>query len=83
MPAKRLDCRAAVGSGWFRPMARTVPHGVPTGRVDALFRMPVGEGLPRFQPGRDGRRFLVLEPEGVQMDRPMVVVENWAARLGK
>ena len=57
--------------------------GVRTGRADALFRLPAGEGVYQFQPGRDGRRFLVLEPEGVQMDRPMVVVGNWAARSGK
>ena len=83
MPAKRFDPRAAVGSGWFRPMEGTVPHGVPTGRVDALFRLPVGEGFPLFQPGRDGRRFLVYEPEGGQLDKPTVVFENRSACLQK
>ena len=57
--------------------------GVRMGRADALFRLPVGWGVPVFQPGRDGRRFLVYEPEWGQMDKPMVVVQNWAARLGK
>ena len=57
--------------------------GVRMGRAEALFRLPVGWGIPLFQAGRDGRRFLVYEPEGGQMDRPMVVVENWAARLGR
>jgi hypothetical protein len=36
-----------------------------------------------FDAARDGQRFLVLEPErGSQPDPPMVVVQNWAARLG-
>jgi Tol biopolymer transport system component len=37
-----------------------------------------------FAPARDGKRFLVLEPEGgTQPNPPMVVVLNWTARLGK
>ena len=55
---------------WVRP-----------GRAEALFRLP-GQ-LNYFQPARDGRRFLVLEPEGEQQARPMVVVQKWAERLGK
>ena len=42
-----------------------------------------GDRLASFQPARDGRRFLVYEPEGAPQYRPMVVVENWAARLGR
>ena len=57
--------------------------GVRVGRTEALFRLPAGDGRAYFQPWRDGRRFLVYEPEGVPQYRPMVVVENWAARLGR
>jgi Tol biopolymer transport system component len=39
---------------------------------------------PRFQPSNDGRRFLVFEPSAAaQAEPPMVVVQNWAAGLGK
>jgi len=55
--------------------------GVWPGRAEALFRLP-GQGFT-FQPGRDGRRFLVWEPEGEQQERPMVVVQKWVERLGK
>ena len=55
--------------------------GVRPGRAEALFRLP-GQGFS-FQPGRDGRRFLVWEPEGEQQERPMVVVQKWVERLGK
>ena len=52
--------------------------GVQVGRSQPLFPLP-GQSL---QPARDGRRFLVLEPEGGQQpDRPMVVIQNWAAGL--
>ena len=52
--------------------------GVRVGRAEPVFRLQ-GFG---FQPARDGRRFLVLEPEGGQQpDRPMVVIQNWAAGL--
>jgi Tol biopolymer transport system component len=57
--------------------------GVRVLRTEALFRLPTSEERARYQPSRDGRRFLVYEPEGVSQDRPMVVVENWAARLGR
>ncbi len=57
--------------------------GVRPGRTEALFRLPTDDQFASFQPGRDGRRFLVYEPEGAPQDRPMVVVENWAARLGR
>ena len=54
--------------------------GVRPGRAEALFRLP---SEIAFQPARDGRRFLVFEPEGEQQERPMVVIENWAAGLAK
>jgi len=57
--------------------------GVRMGRTEALFRLAVGPDTSTFQPARDGRRFLVFEPGGTQHDRPMVVVQNWASRLGK
>ena len=64
-------------------MAATVElqaTGVNVGRAEPLFRLPD----PGFQPARDGRRFLVLKSEGGQQpDRPMVVIQNWAAALGK
>ena len=54
--------------------------GVRVGRAEPLFRLLA----PGVEPARDGRRFLVLEPEGGQQpDRPMVVIQNWAAGLGK
>ena len=56
--------------------------GVQVGRAEALFRLPAG-GFNVFQPARDGKRFLVQEPEGAQQELPMVVVQNWAARLPK
>ncbi|MBK5294942.1 MAG: protein kinase [Acidobacteriia bacterium] len=57
--------------------------GVRPGRAEALFRLPASDTFPAYQPSRDGRRFLVYEPEGRQQELPMVVVENWAGRLGK
>ena len=72
---------------WTKPegtlMAASVElqaTGVRVGRAEALFRV-TGE-FTFIQPAPDGRRFLVLEPE-VAQDLPMVVVQNWAARLGK
>ncbi len=59
-------------------------EGVKLGRPEPLFRLSLQEQpFEPFQPSRDGRRFLVQEPEGGQKDLPMVVVQNWAARLGK
>ena len=55
--------------------------GVRVGRAEALFRVP-GDYAP-FQPAHDGCRFLVQAPEAAPRDLPMVVVLNWAARLGK
>ena len=53
--------------------------GVKAGRAETLFRAPNFAVL-----SRDGKRFLVLNPEGGdQPSLPMVVVEHWAAGLGK
>lgn len=58
--------------------------GVRPGHPQPLFRLPVLDRFPQFPPSRDGQRFLVYEPlGGAQQDRPMVVIQNWAARLGK
>ena len=58
--------------------------GVRIEGMKPLFRLPASGAIPGFQPARDGRRFLVWEPEGGQQpDRPMVVVQNWAAGLAK
>jgi len=55
--------------------------GVKAGRPERLFRT----GTPgSVEPSRDGRRFLVLTPEGgEQVALPMVLVLNWAAGSGK
>ena len=53
--------------------------GVKVGRPELLFRAPNPAVL-----SRDGKRFLVLNPEGgEQPNLPMVVQLNWAAGLGK
>ena len=53
--------------------------GVKAGRPELLFRAP-----PSTASSLDGKRFLVLTPEGGdQSSLPMVVVEHWAAGLGK
>jgi len=54
--------------------------GVKAGRGEALIR----DGGIDAAPSRDGRQFLMLVPEGGGTAAlPMVVVENWAAGLGK
>jgi hypothetical protein len=63
------------------PSVKLQAARVRPGRTEALFRLPDED--TSFQPGRNGRRFLVYEPEGAPQYRPMVVVENWAARLGR
>ena len=55
--------------------------GVQVGRAEALFRTTSQAGY--FRKAKDGKRFLVAEPEGSEQELPMVVVENWAARLPK
>jgi len=56
---------------------------VRAGQAETLFRLPAGVERAWFQPGRNGRRFLVYEPESAPQGRPMVVVQNWAGRLGR
>ena len=54
--------------------------GVRAGRAETLFQVPPWG----FAPSRDGKRFLVLEPEGGPAPPlPLVIVQNWAARLAK
>ena len=86
-PAWRADGKELY---WLGPddtlMAASVElqaAGVRVLRTAALFRLPASDERAFYQPSRDGRRFLVYEPEGALQDRPMVVVENWAARLGR
>ncbi|MBL8295483.1 MAG: serine/threonine-protein kinase, partial [Bryobacterales bacterium] len=56
---------------------------VQPGKPEPLFPL-ANFGTTPFAPARDGQRFLVLEPDGgEQPDPPMVVVQNYAARLGK
>lgn len=60
------------------------PEGVRIGRPQALFRVPETDTFPYCQPSRDGQRFLVYEPEtGASQEVRMVLVQNWAGRLGK
>jgi hypothetical protein len=86
-PAWRADGKELYWVGLDRTlMAASVElqaAGVRVLRTEALFRLPASVERARYQPSRDGRRFLVHEQEGALQDRPMVVVENWAARLGK
>ena len=54
--------------------------GVKAGRPEPLFRAPTANN----QLSRDGKRFLVMNPEGGEPPNlPMVVVEHWATGLGK
>ena len=54
---------------------------VQVGRLQPLFRMTGGGNY--FRPSLDGKRFLIAEPEVSEQELPMVVVQNWAARLPK
>ena len=85
-PAWRADGKELY---WVGPdytlMAASVelqPARVRVLRTEGLFRLPARAEYAYYQPSRDGRRFQVYEPEGAQQDR-MVVVQNWAARLGR
>ena len=54
--------------------------GVQIGRAETLFQFPGRT----YAPSRDGKRFLVLEREGAAPPPlPLVIVQNWAARLAK
>ena len=53
--------------------------GVQVGRAEVLFR---GTGLfGYFRSANDGKRFLIAEQDGGAQELPMVVIENYAARL--
>ena len=86
-PAWRADGKELYWVGLDRTlMAASVelqPARVRVLRTEALFRLPTEDLFSFFQPSRDGRRFLVYEPEGAPQFRPMVVQLNWAARLGR
>jgi hypothetical protein len=58
--------------------------GLETGKPVPLFRMPQPPRfISWFQPDRDGKRFLVVEPVGgPERELPMVVVHNWPALAG-
>ena len=53
--------------------------GVQIGRAEPLFQF----SGRTYASSRDGKRFLVLEPEGGPPPHPLVIVQNWAARLAK
>jgi eukaryotic-like serine/threonine-protein kinase len=56
--------------------------GMERGNNEALFGVPDLRN-PWFQPSSDGKRFLLMEPEGgTERDLPMVVIQNWPAKLG-
>jgi len=55
--------------------------GVTVGKPEALFRLP--DAGTHLQSSRDGKQFLVVNPVAGAKDFPMVVVQNWAARLGR
>ena len=86
-PAWRADGKELYWVGLDRTLMEASvelqPARVRVLRTEALFRLPTEDPFTSFQPGRDGRRFLVYEPEGAPQGRPLVVVENWAARLGR
>ncbi|MBM3727075.1 MAG: hypothetical protein FJW40_16835 [Acidobacteria bacterium] len=88
IPAWRADGKELYWSGLdgtvMAARIELAAGGVSPGRPQPLFRLPVFDGVPHFQTSRDGQRFLVYEPAGgPQRELPMVVVQNWAARLGK
>ena len=70
-PAWRADGKELYWVGLDRTlMAASVElqaAGVRVGRTEALFGLPTFD-LAFFRPGRDGRRFLVQEPEGTPQD---------------
>jgi hypothetical protein len=55
--------------------------GMERGKNEALFRVP-DLRKPWFQPTSDGKRFLLMEPEGgTERYFQMVVIQNWPAKL--
>ena len=84
LPQWRADGKEIYWAGADRRAVMAAPielqdAGVKAGRPELLFRAP-GVGVL----SRDGKRFLVHAPEGSEPPSlPMVVVQNWAAGLGK
>jgi Tol biopolymer transport system component/tRNA A-37 threonylcarbamoyl transferase component Bud32 len=57
--------------------------GIETGKPTPLFRVAAATGFSWFEPDRDGKRFLTLQPTGgPEREAPMVVVQNWPALAG-
>ena len=53
--------------------------GVQVGRAEALFR--ANAQASSFSSAKDGKRFLTVDNDGGGQEFPMVVIENYAARL--
>ena len=53
--------------------------GVQVGRAEALFKA-TGQGN-YFRSAKDGKRFLTATQDDSEQQFPMVVIENYAARL--
>ena len=53
--------------------------GVQVGRAEVLFRA-IGQNGP-FSSAKDGKRFLTATQDDSEQQFPMVVIENYAARL--
>ena len=53
--------------------------GVQVGRAEVLFRA-MGQNGPSLS-AKDGRRFLTSTEDDSEQEFPMVVIENYAARL--
>jgi Tol biopolymer transport system component len=86
-PAWRGDGRELYWVGRGRMLMAASIDGQATtvrpGKPEPLFQLPGGT-FAQYAPARDGQRFLVTEPMGERPpDPPMVVVLNWAARLGR
>ncbi len=80
---KELYWRRLDGTTVMAAAVELQAGGVNAGRGEMLFRGSGGLYTPP-QPSRDGKRFLEVIPEGgEQAAAPMVVVQNWAAGLGK
>ena len=52
--------------------------GVQVGRAEVLFR---AMGQQPFASAKDGKRFLTATQDDSEQEFPMVVIENYAARL--
>ena len=76
---KELYWRGDFGASLMTAPIELQPAGVKGGRPERMFRLPAREFA-----AWDGKRFLIVEPEGGEEQAlPMAVVTNWAAGLGK